>query len=98
MLTAYAGHTDLTKELLARGADVNRLNALGQSIIAGAAFKGHTDVVLALTEKGADPRLGKPNAIQAAYMFGRQDLMKVLGAKPEDITVDVPTPLRAPTA
>ena len=52
MLAAYAGHSSLTRALLQRGADPNRLNDLGQSIIAGATFKGYTEVVEALFEKG----------------------------------------------
>ncbi|KAJ7119869.1 ankyrin repeat-containing domain protein [Mycena epipterygia] len=93
MLAAYAGHLDLTKKLLDRGGDPNILNDLGQSMIAGAVFKAHDDVVRALAEKGADPRLGKPNAIQAAHMFGRTQLMSVLGATEGDIGPEVPTPL-----
>lgn len=95
MLAAYAGHTDLTKALLARGADPNRLNDLGQSMIAGAVFKAHDGVVRVLMEHGADPRLGRPNAIQTAHMFSRKELMEVLGAKEGDIADDVPTPLSA---
>ncbi|RDB29200.1 hypothetical protein Hypma_015414 [Hypsizygus marmoreus] len=92
MLAAYAGHAELTKGLLQRGADANRLNDLGQSIIAGAVFKAHDEVVRALAEKGADPRIGTPNAIQTAHMFGRKELMEVLGAKEGDIGSEVPTP------
>ncbi|KAJ7904858.1 ankyrin repeat-containing domain protein [Mycena leptocephala] len=93
MLAAYAGHLDLTKKLLDRGGDPNLLNDLGQSIVAGAVFKTHDDVVRALMEKGADPRLGKPNAIQAAHMFGRTQLMTVLGATEGDIGAEVPAPV-----
>ncbi|KAJ7859006.1 hypothetical protein B0H13DRAFT_2075478 [Mycena leptocephala] len=85
MLAAY--------ELLDRGGDPNLLNDLGQSIVAGAVFKTHDDVVRALMEKGADPRLGKPNAIQAAHMFGRTQLMTVLGATEGDIGAEVPAPV-----
>lgn len=92
MLAAYAGHTDLAKQLLEHGGDPNRLNDLGQSVIAGAVFKGHDEIVRALAAKGADPRLGTPNAIQAAHMFGRKELMEVLGAKEGDIGLEVPTP------
>jgi len=92
MLAAYAGHTELTKGLLERGADPNRTNDLGQSIVAGAVFKMHNDIVHALMAKGADPRAGTPNAIQTAQMFRRSELMEVLGARDEDL-VDVPTPL-----
>ncbi|KAG6911879.1 hypothetical protein DXG01_000126 [Tephrocybe rancida] len=91
-LTNDKGQTELTKELLKRGADPNRLNDLGQSIVAGAVFKAYDDIVRALVEKGADPRSGTPNAIQAAHMFGRKELMGVLGTKEGDIGLEVPTP------
>ncbi|KAG1719542.1 ankyrin repeat-containing domain protein [Suillus paluster] len=92
MLAAYAGHADLTKGLLQRQADPNRLNDLGQSMIAGAVFKSHDEVVRILVEAGADPRIGKPTAIEAAHIFGRKELMEVLGAKQGDVGADVPTP------
>lgn len=92
MLAAYAGHTELVKGLLERGGDPNRINDLGQSIVAGAVFKGHTEIVRALMEKGADPRSGTANAIQLARMFKRTELYDVLGARDEDF-VDVPPPI-----
>ncbi|KAG1824867.1 ankyrin repeat-containing domain protein [Suillus subaureus] len=92
MLAAYAGHAELTKGLLQRKADPNRLNDLGQSIIAGAVFKSHDAVVRILAKAGADPRIGKPTAIEAAHIFGRKELMEVLGAQQGDIGTDVPTP------
>ncbi|KAG6889189.1 hypothetical protein C0995_002904 [Termitomyces sp. Mi166 len=92
MLAAYAGHTELTKGLLKRNADPNRMNDLGQSIVAGAVFKAHDDIVRALLEKGADPRAGTPNAIQAAHMFARKELMEALGTREGDIGSEVPTP------
>jgi len=95
MLAAYAGHAELTRGLLARNADPNRLNELGQSMIAGAVFKAHDEVVRILAAAGADPRSGKPTAIEAAHMFGRKELMQVLGAKEGDIGANVPTPLSA---
>ncbi|KAF9222198.1 ankyrin [Gyrodon lividus] len=92
MLAAYAGHVELTRGLLLRNADPNRLNDLGQSIIAGAVFKAHDEVVRILASAGADPRSGKPTAIEAAHMFGRKDLMEILGAKAGDVGANVPTP------
>ncbi|KAF9233455.1 ankyrin repeat-containing domain protein [Melanogaster broomeanus] len=95
MLAAYAGHAKLVTGLLARGADPNRLNDLGQSMIAGAVFKAHDEVVRILAAAGADPRIGSPTAIEAAHMFGRNELMEVLGAKEGDIGANVPSPLSA---
>lgn len=97
MLAAYAGHTDLSKGLLDRGADPNRINDLGQSIVAGAVFKAHNEIVHALMGKGADPRQGTPNAIQAAQMFKRTELMEVLGARDEDL-VDIPPVVPPPSS
>jgi ankyrin repeat protein len=93
MLAAYAGHAELTKDLLRLGGDPNRLNDLGQSMVAGAVFKAHDEVVRALMNNGADPRIGKPNAIQTAHMFRRTHLMEVLGTREGDIGLEVPTPL-----
>jgi len=92
MLAAYAGHVELTKSLISRGADPNRLNDLGQSIVAGAVFKAYNDIVHALVDAGANTRLGTPNAIQTAHMFGRKDLMEILGTKEGDVDIEVPTP------
>lgn len=92
MLAAYAGHTSLTQDLLARGADPNRNNDMGQSIVAGAVFKGYGEIVRALIEHGADPRAGQPTAVQTAHMFKRTELMELLGTKPEDVDKEVPPP------
>ena len=92
MLAAYVGHTELADALLSRGADPNRLNDLGQSTVAGAVFKAHDAVVHSLMKAGADPRIGTPTAVQTAHMFGRKDLMEVLGTKEEDVGTEVPTP------
>jgi uncharacterized protein len=80
MLAAYAGHAELVRDLIQRGADPNRLNDLGQAPIAGAVFKREDEVVRVLVEAGADPRVGEPNAIASARMFGRTDLLGMLGA------------------
>ncbi|KAH7907590.1 ankyrin repeat-containing domain protein [Hygrophoropsis aurantiaca] len=92
MLAAYAGHIELTQSLLDRKADPNKMNDLGQSVIAGAVFKAHDEIVRLLMGAGADPRIGKPTAIQAAHIFGRKELMEVLGASEGDISAAVPTP------
>ncbi|KAI9430956.1 ankyrin [Lactarius psammicola] len=92
MLAAYAGHATLVRGLVERGADPNKLNDRGQAPIAGAVFKREDEVVRVLMEVGADPRAGEPNAIASAQMFGRADLLAVLGAREGDSTDAVPPP------
>ncbi|KAE9397474.1 hypothetical protein BT96DRAFT_823272 [Gymnopus androsaceus JB14] len=80
MLCAYSSPPEntiaLSRTLLDRGADPNRLNDSGQSILAGVVFKRiasqvRDDLVQLLLERDADPRLGKPNAIECTLMFVR---------------------------
>ncbi len=78
MLAAYAGHADLVRGLVGRGADVDKLNARGQSPLAGAIFKKEDAVIDELRAAGADPRAGHPDAIATAQMFGRADLAEEL--------------------
>ena len=75
MLAAYHGHADAVRTLVARGAEVDRLNDRGQSPLAGAVFKGEDAVVGVLVESGADPDAGQPSARATAVMFGREDLL-----------------------
>lgn len=92
MLAAYNGHADLTRGLMDRGADANRVNDRGQSPLAGVVFKGYDEIASLLAEKGADPRLGTPTAIQTARMFGRIQLLQVFGANEDDMKELVPLP------
>jgi len=96
MLAAYAGHAALVRGLMERGADPNRLNDRGQAPIAGAVFKREDEVVRVLLEAGADPRAGEPNAIASARIFGRADLLALLGAQEEEGTNVVPPPPAQP--
>ena len=91
MLAAYAGHAELVRGLVERGADPNRLNDRGQAPIAGAIFKREDEVVRVLMEKGADPRAGEPNAIACAQTFSRTDLLGILGACEGEGVVPVPS-------
>jgi hypothetical protein len=77
MLAAYHGHAETVKTLLARGADPNQANDVGQTPLAGAVFKGEDDVIAALVDGGADPGVGTPSAIEAARMFGKDDLLSL---------------------
>lgn len=103
MLCAYSSPPEktlaLSRALLDRGADPNRLNDSGQSIIAGVVFKriasqSRDELVQLLLERGADPRLGKPNAVETTLMFvkdkdedgglGKDGLLQQFGATEED--------------
>lgn len=83
MLAAYHGHAEAVQALIDRGADVDRLNDKGQSPLAGALFKGEDAVVHALVAGGASATIGQPTAVDAARMFGREDLLALLEPKPE---------------
>ncbi|MFG1811800.1 ankyrin repeat domain-containing protein [Streptomyces sp. NPDC049040] len=80
MLAAYHGHADTVRALLQRGAEVDRANDRGQTPLAGAVFKGEREVVGALVEGGADPAAGAPSAVDTARLFGKDDLLTLLGA------------------
>ena len=80
MLAAYHGHAGAVAALLSRGADPDRPNDKGQTPLAGAVFKGEADVVQVLVDGGAAPSAGTPSAVEAARMFGRDDLLDLLDA------------------
>ncbi|TKA29484.1 hypothetical protein B0A50_03497 [Salinomyces thailandicus] len=79
MLAAYHGNLSTVTMLLEAGADTNVLNERGQSPIAGAVFKGYFEVVEALWKGGADVGAGQPNAVDAARMFRRGDMLGLFG-------------------
>jgi ankyrin repeat protein len=79
MLAAYHGHLETLKMLLDKGADMDVLNERGQSPIAGAVFKGYDEVVALMAQRGADLHAGQPNAVQAAHMFKREEMLRVFG-------------------
>ncbi|MGW1076560.1 ankyrin repeat domain-containing protein [Streptomyces sp. NPDC002537] len=81
MLAAYHGHLDAVTALLSRGADPNRPNDRGQTPLAGAVFKGEDEIVRTLLAHGADASAGSPSAIEAAAVFGRQDLVELFQGK-----------------
>lgn len=76
MLASYAGHVDLTRGLIERGADVNKFNERGQAPLAGVVFKKEDALIDVLLAAGADPTAGTPDAISTAKMFERDDLVE----------------------
>jgi ankyrin repeat protein len=77
MLAAYHGHAATVEALLDRGADPNQSNDKGQTPLAGAVFKGADAIARALLSAGADPSAGFPSAVEAARMFGRDELLEL---------------------
>ena len=65
MLASYHGHAALASLLVKHGADPNRINDRGQSILAGVVFKNEPEVIDILLEAGADPEIGQPSALEA---------------------------------
>jgi ankyrin repeat protein len=68
MLASYHGHAPLASLLVQHGADPNRLNDRGQSILAGAVFKNEPEVIEILLDAGADPEVGQPTALAATQV------------------------------
>ncbi|MEW5653913.1 ankyrin repeat domain-containing protein [Streptomyces cinereoruber] len=81
MLAAYHGHPAAVSALLERGADADRANDRGQTPLAGAVFKGEAEVIRALLAGGANPEAGAPSAVDTARMFGKAELLELLGAR-----------------
>jgi ankyrin repeat protein len=75
MLAAYHGHAGTVAALLERGADPNRLNDRGQSVLAGALFKAEPEVGKGLLRGGADANAVLRSAIVSARMF---DIVRML--------------------
>jgi uncharacterized protein len=65
MLASYHGHAALARLLIQHGADPNRLNDRGQSILAGVVFKNEPELIDILLEAGADPEIGQPTALDS---------------------------------
>jgi ankyrin repeat protein len=70
------------KTLIARGVNVNELDANGDAPLVMAAYKGHTDILRLLLEAGADLTAVDPDmkatALHAAAYAGRTEAAKLL--------------------
>src|SRR5438132_1660533 len=84
MLASYYGHGAVVRLLLERGAAPDEANDLGQTPLAGAAFKGDGAIVALLLDHGArvdaeDPQGRTP--LMFAAMFDRADIVGLLLAR-----------------
>lgn len=78
MLASYHGHLDTVRALLRHQADPNRVNDKNQTPLAAALFKSYDEIIEALLEAGANPLLGKPNALDCARLFGKDEWVERL--------------------
>jgi cytohesin len=87
-VTVASGDRQATKDLLAKGADVNAKGYLGFVALHVAASKGHKDIAELLIEKGADvnakDQKGRTPLRYAAYR-GHRDIAELLIAKGADV-------------
>ena len=87
MIGAWEGKPDLMRLFLSRGADINRINANGESAIALAAWRGNLEMVKWLLDRGA--RINAPkrqwSALHYAVFAGHTEVADFLIAQGADI-------------
>ncbi|KAH0617768.1 hypothetical protein JD844_016341, partial [Phrynosoma platyrhinos] len=79
-LACYFGHTNVVKDLLEAGADVNVLNDMGDTPLHRAAFTGRKEVVLLLLESDADTSIVNGNGQTAKDVTHNKDIREMLEA------------------
>lgn len=80
IVATYAEHADTVTDLIARGADLNAVNANGQTAISCAVFRRNETLLRTLLDAGADQDAGGHTAKQVADQFGLTDMRAVLDA------------------
>ena len=75
MLASYRGHLETVNMLIVKGADVNKMNARGQTPLDGVCFKGNLEMVKLLVKNGANIQ---GNPIIFATIFGNRDIVEYL--------------------
>ena len=98
MIAAWQGNVRMMELFAAKGADINRMNALGEQALMHAAWRGNLEAVTWLLGKGAT--LNRNNkqwtALHYASFSGKDDVVKVLVARGADLDAKSPngsTPL-----
>lgn len=80
----HAGHLDVVKWCIAKGADINKGNMDGVTPVATAAARGHLEVVKALTEANADVLTGNADGdsvVAIACWEDHADIVRYLGSR-----------------
>jgi tetratricopeptide (TPR) repeat protein len=98
MIGAWEGNIPLMELFYARGADINKTNALGEQAVQLAAWKGHAEAVRWLVERGAKlDRVGKEwSALHYAAFAGHGEIVSFLiqrGASVNALSTNGSTPL-----
>ena len=87
MIAAWEGKIDLMRLFISRGADINKLNANGESAIALAAWRGNLEAVKWLLDRGA--RINAPkrqwSALHYAVFAGHAEVADYLIEQGADI-------------
>ena len=98
MIAAWQGSVPMMELFAAKGADINRMNALGEQALMHAAWRGNLEAVQWLMGKGAT--LNRSNkqwtALHYASFSGKDEVVKFLVARGADIDARSPngsTPL-----
>jgi len=92
MIGAWEGNRELMRLFLARGANINGVNANGETPLALAAWKGHQEEVRWLLSQGArlDSPPGRWSALHYAVFAGHRDLAHFLMERGADINARSP--------
>ena len=87
MIGAWLGELEMMKLFLARGADVNKANAIGEQALMHAAWRGNLAAVDLLLASGARPDSAAMNwsALHYAAFAGHKDIVARLLARGADI-------------
>lgn len=90
----FAGHRDLSKELISRGAEVNARSPNGSSVLMMAIYEGHEDLVKLLLENGADRSIKNDwddGALEWAMRGNRLKIARMI-TSPEEFNIAVAAP------
>ena len=80
IVATYAEQSETVADLIARNADLNAVNANGQTAVSCAVFRRNEPLLRMLLDAGADQNAGAHTAKQVADQFGLSDMRAVLDA------------------
>lgn len=78
IVATYAEQAHTVADLVRRGADLNALNASGQSAISCAVFRKNETLLRMLLDAGADPDAGPLSAVAITEQFALPEMRSIL--------------------